>query len=447
MAYNALETDKFLDEFTKRHPHMPEFHQAMADVAEDVIPHINARRNENEARILRYLSSPDRVISFRVTWQDDDNRMRFNQGFRVQYSNAMGVYKGGLRFHPGVDASVLHFLAFEQTLKNSLTGLPMGGAKGGADFDPKGRSDAEIRRFCQAFMIQLARHIGPDIDVPAGDIGVGIREIAWMFDQYRTVTGHFSGVLTGKHPTFGGSCFREEATGYGCVYLAQEVMKKRGDGLEGKSCALSGAGNVALHTARKLIDCDAKVITLSDSDGFVRFPEGIGRETLEQIADHKAQRGRLEALAGEEGWEFHSGEKPWSVPADLAFPCATQNELKESDARCLVENGCDAVFEAANMPCTSAASRVLRGAEVILVPSKAVNAGGVAVSGMEISQNRMRLRWPVERVDEELRKVMTDIHEACLEFGEDSRGVDYKRGANIAGFSRLAQVIDYYGVS
>jgi glutamate dehydrogenase (NADP+) len=430
-----------------RYPHMPEYQQAVRDVGEDIIEHLGTDRDEAGFRVLRYLTEPDRVISFRINWEDDHNRTRHNRGYRVQFSNALGPYKGGLRLHPRLNLSVLHFLAFEQTFKNSLTGLPMGGAKGGADFDPRDKSDAEIQRFCRAFMNQLARHIGPDIDVPAGDMGVGPREIAYLFDQYRTVSGKFSGVITGKDPVFGGSCFREEATGYGCVYFAECVLKQRDSALEGKRCLVSGAGNVALHTAEKLLEHDASVLSLSDREGTVHFKDGLNEEQLATVKQHKKTRGGLKSLAEEKGWSFREDCNPWTLDADLAFACATQNELDAEDARQLAGNGCEAVFEGANMPCTLDAVQTLRSAGVTLAPSKAVNAGGVAVSGLEISQNRTRLSWNGDRVNGELKSIMQDIHSACVEYGKSKNGIDYKKGANIAAFVELSKAIELYGLA
>ena len=439
--------DDLLEPLHARYPHMPEFHQAVRDVSEDIIPYINEQDSEQLYRALRYLMEPDQIVTFRIAWEDDDNRMQYNRGYRVQFSNALGPYKGGLRLDPQLDLSVLYFLGFEQTFKNSLTGLPMGGAKGGADFDPRGKSEAEIQRFCRAFMTQLARHIGPDIDVPAGDIGVSTREIAYLFDQYRAITGEFSAVLTGKSPVFGGSCFREEATGYGCVYFAEQVMARKDSSLEGKTCAISGAGNVALHTAEKLLDYGAKVISLSDRQGFVHFEKGLTAEQLATIKQHRESRGDLKSLAKQQGWKFQKDAKPWSLETDLAFACATQNELDEEDAKQLVKHGCEAVFEGANMPCTSEAVNYLRNAGVTLAPSKAVNAGGVAVSGLEISQNRIRFAWQADEVEQELKSIMQTIHDTCVEFGTTHQQVDYKKGANIAAFVKLAKAIELYGLT
>ncbi|MGD9386341.1 MAG: NADP-specific glutamate dehydrogenase [Thioalkalispiraceae bacterium] len=439
--------DDIVASLQARYPRMPEFHQSVRDVSEDIMPYVNEQKSESLYQALHYLTEPDQVVSFRVNWQDDNNRMQFNRGYRVQFSNALGPYKGGLRLDPKLNLSVLYFLGFEQTFKNSLTGLPMGGAKGGADFDPHGKSEAEIQRFCRAFMTQLARHIGPETDVPAGDIGVSTREIAYLFDQYRTITGKFSGVLTGKAPVFGGSCFREEATGYGCVYFAEQVLAHKDAGLADQTCAISGAGNVALYTAEKLIELGAKVITLSDRQGVAHFAQGLTQEQLSQIRQHRYQRGTLKSLSKQEGWQFHARAKPWSLETDLAFACATQNELELADAKQLVKNSCQAVFEGANMPCTSEAVDYLREASITLAPSKAVNAGGVAVSGLEISQNNLRMPWQADEVEQELQRIMRNIHESCVEHGTTQAGVDYKQGANIAAFLKLSEAIELYGLA
>jgi glutamate dehydrogenase (NADP+) len=447
MTSKKPSVDHLLDAVRSRFPHMPEYHQAVRDVCEDIVPFLAELGSDDGRAALRYLIEPDQVIAFRVAWQDDDNRVCHNRGYRVQFNNALGPYKGGLRFSADLDLSVLHFLAFEQTFKNSLTGLPMGGAKGGSDFDPREKSPSEIQRFCRAFMTQLARHIGPDTDVPAGDMGVGTREIAYMFDQYRTMTGRFSGVLTGKDPVFGGSCFREEATGYGCVYFAERALQRRDQALEGKRCAVSGSGNVALHTAEKLIESGARVLSLSDRGGTLHFSDGLTEEQLSRVKQHKATRGALDTLAEDKQWEFKKDTKPWSLEADLAFSCATQNELDAEDAEALVGHGVEAVFEGANMPCTAEAVSRMRSADVIFAPSKAVNAGGVAVSGLEITQNRSRLPWDGQEVDEKLKTIMSNIHDACVEHGESADGIDYKKGANIAAYVELSKAIELYGLT
>lgn len=433
-----------------RYPDLPEFHQAVKSVSDVVLAYIceHSEDIESSVRILKYLIEPDRIVNFRIAWLDDQNRKQFNRGYRVQYNNALGPYKGGLRLGRDVNLSVLQFLGFEQTFKNALTGLPMGGAKGGADFDPRDRSDGEIERFCRAFMAQLRHYIGPDKDIPAGDIGVGVKEIAFLFDEYKSLTGEFSGVLTGKDPVFGGSCFREEATGYGCVYFAEDALDRQGEKLAGKKCVISGAGNVSLHVAEKLLDHDAQILSLSERSGFVHFRDGLSDDLLAEIKCHKSNRGSLESLAKEKDWDFHAGEKPWGVEADLAFPCATQNEIQEEDAAQLANNGCGFLFEGANMPCTEGALAHLEEQGVIVAPSKAVNAGGVAVSGIEISQNRSGQYLDSGEVEKELKSIMAKIHSACCEYGERVGGesIDYKAGASIAAFVELAKASSLYGV-
>lgn len=434
-----------------RYPSRPEFHQAVKSVSSSVLKHICETSDDidRSVRVLKYLIEPDRIVNFRVAWQDDDNCKQFNRGFRVQHNNSLGPYKGGLRFGSDVNVSVLQFLGFEQTFKNALTGLPMGGAKGGADFDPRERSEGEIERFCRAFMGQLARYIGTDQDIPAGDIGVGAQEIAYMFDEHKNLTGEFSGVLTGKDPVFGGSCFREEATGYGCVYFAEEALEAQGDKLAGKRCLISGAGNVSLHAAEKLLDCDAQVISLSSRAGFLHFEEGLDKEQLESIKQHRKSRGSLESLAEKEGWEFSAEQKPWGLEADLAFPCATQNELELADAEQLVEQGCNFVFEGANMPCTEDAISHFQENGVVFGPSKAVNAGGVAVSGIEISQNRSGQYLSSKEVEAELKRIMQKIHSVCCKHGKRENGdiIDYKLGSSIAAFEELSNAASLYGVN
>lgn len=447
------QVSKYLDQtkslLKRNYGSMPEYHQAVSDVAEDVVPFIveNYDEPERQFRIFTYLMEPDRFINFRVNWQDDNNQRRSNRGMRVQFNNSLGPYKGGLRLEGNVNAGVLHFLGFEQTFKNSLTGLPMGGAKGGADFDPRDKSDGEIERFCRAFMAQLSRYIGPDRDIPAGDIGVGTTQIAVMFDEYKSLTGTFSGIVTGKDPVFGGSCFREEATGYGCVYFADDVLQQHNKKLAGKRCVISGAGNVSLHTAEKLIELDAEVISLSDRGGYVHFENGLERQNLEDIKMHKKARGNLQTLAKKTGWTFQEGKKPWALDAELAFACATQNEVAKEDAEELVSNGCKFLFEGANMPCTADATRHLRNEGVIIGPAKAANAGGVAVSGLEIAQNKSGNYLSANKVDEELRAIMERIHDACVEHGKEDNAdkVDYKKGANLAGFETLSRATDLFG--
>lgn len=444
----ALSLENFMADVEQRNPGETEFLQAVSEVAETLIPFINQHPSYREARILERMTEPDRVLMFRICWEDDTGRIRMNRGYRVQWNNSIGPYKGGLRFHPSVTLSVLKFLAFEQTFKNSLTGLPMGGGKGGSDFDPKGKSDREVMRFCQSFMTELERHIGPYTDVPAGDIGVGAREIGYLFGQYKRLANQFSGVLTGKGIAFGGSEIRTEATGYGCVYMAQNMLKHIGETIEGKICLVSGSGNVAQYTAEKISLEGGKVVTLSDSSGFVYDPDGISGEKLEFIKELKnVRRGRISEYSDEFGVEFFESQKPWIIPCDMAFPCATQNEIKESDAHELVKNGCKAVSEGANMPTEIEGIAVFHQANTLFAPGKAANAGGVAVSGLEMTQNSMRLSWSREELDERLQKIMANIHDRCVRYGQGENGVDYVKGANIAGFIKVADVMLAYGVN
>ncbi|MFO0689371.1 MAG: NADP-specific glutamate dehydrogenase [Myxococcota bacterium] len=441
------ELERFVAEVARRNPGEPEFLQAVREVARDVLPLVAADAALREARVLDRLTEPDRAIVFRVTWVDDAGRVQMNRGMRVQWNAAIGPYKGGLRFHPSVNLSILKFLGFEQTFKNALTTLPMGGAKGGSDFDPRGRSDGEVMRFCQSFMTELFRHIGPNTDVPAGDIGVGAREVGFLFGQYRRLANEFTGTFTGKGLAFGGSLIRPEATGFGLVYLAREMLATRGEELRGRTCLVSGAGNVAQHTAEKLIELGAKVVTLSDSDGFVHDPRGIDAEKLAWTIDLKTRRrGRIREYVEKWGGSFHAGERPWRVPCDLAFPCATQNEIDASDARALVANGCRLVAEGANMPSNLDAIRVFQESRILFGPAKAANAGGVAVSGLEQTQNAMRLSWTREEVDGKLLAIMRDIHARCVEHGREGDSVDYLRGANRAGFLKVAEAMRAQGV-
>jgi len=446
--YDDLSLDSFMSGLKKRTPHEPEFHQAVHEVAQSVIPFILDHPQYKDAGILQRMTEPDRIISFRVVWEDDAGNIRVNRGYRVQFNNSIGPYKGGLRFDRSVNQSILKFLAFEQTFKNSLTTLPMGAGKGGADFNPKGKSEREIMRFCQSFMTALYQYIGPHTDIPAGDIGVGAREISYMFGQYKRLTGRFDGVLTGKALEFGGSLIRKEATGYGAAYFMEQMLGHVGDGLEGKTCAISGSGNVALYCAEKLIQLGARVVTLSDSQGFVHDPDGIDSEKLNWLIELKTRRrGRLVEYADNFGLAFVADKKPWRVPCDLAFPCATQNELGAGDALALVENGCIAVAEGANMPCTLEAVQVFRDAKILFGPGKAANAGGVAVSGLELSQNSMRLAWTAEELEDRLRAIMKKIHRQCVLFGEEPSGyLNYVKGANIAGFIKVADAMLAYGV-
>lgn len=440
--------DEFLNQVAVRNPNEPEFLQAVHEVAQNVLPYIADKPEYREARILERIAEPDRVLSFRVTWQDDAGEVHINRAYRVQNNSAIGPYKGGLRFHPSVNQSILKFLAFEQTFKNSLTGLPMGGGKGGADFDPKGKSEAEIMRFCQAFMSELYNHIGPDRDVPAGDIGVGAREIGFLFGQYRRLTHQFQGILTGKGASFGGSLMRPEATGFGATYMMDNMLKHRGDSLDGKVCAVSGSGNVATHCVEKLLEYGAKPVSLSDSGGTIYDPAGLDMEKLAWIKDLKNnQRGRIEAYAAEFKCEFKAGERPWLIDCDLAFPCATQNELNEVDAKQLINNGCQAISEGANMPTTPAAMTLLQEAGLLVAPGKAANAGGVAVSGLEMSQNSLRDNWSSQEVDAKLQDIMGGIHEQCVTYADASGDPDnYARGANIAGFVKVADAMLAQGV-
>lgn len=438
----------FISGLKKRNPDQTEFVQAVEEVARSVMPWYLDHEGYHKAQILERLTEPDRIISFRVSWETDAGEIRANRAWRVQFNHALGPYKGGLRFDPSVTESVLKFLGFEQILKNSLTGLPMGGAKGGSNFNPKGKSDREVMRFCQSLMTELYRHIGEDTDVPAGDIGVGSREISYLFGQYMRLENRWTGVLTGKGLSFGGSAVRTEATGYGCVYFCENMLNHHDDSIEGKRIAISGSGNVALHAADKAVEKGAKVVTLSDSDGFVHLAEGFDADHLAFAHDLKdRQRGRIAELAKKfDQAKFHKGKKPWGVDCDIAMPCATQNELDEKDAKALVKNEVSAVCEGANMPATLDAMQVVREANILHAPGKASNAGGVAVSGMEQSQNSMRVSWSREEVDSRLKDIMQDIHQRCIEFGEQNGKLNYIDGANIAGFKKVADAMLAYGV-
>ena len=440
--------DRFMEDLIARNPGQPEFHQAVREVVESLMPLVLDRPEYLKARILERLTEPDRVIAFRVTWVDDAGDVRINRGYRVQFNNAIGPYKGGLRFHPTVNLSVLKFLGFEQIFKNSLTGLPMGGAKGGADFDPKSRSDGEVMRFCQALMTELYRHIGEDVDVPAGDIGVGGREIGYLFGQYRRIANRVTGVLTGKGLAYGGSLIRTEATGYGCVYFVENMLNHRGESLRGRTCAISGSGNVALYTAEKAIELGAKVVTMSDSEGFVYDRDGFTPEKLAWMKELKeVRRGRIREYADRFSCDYHAGQRPWVVPCHAAFPSATQNELELDDAWTLVKNGCRAVGEGANMPSSLDATRALVAGGVLFGPGKAANAGGVSVSGLEQSQNAQRLSWTREEVDARLRGIMKRIHDQCVEYGTQPDGVvHYVQGANRAGFTKVADAMLANGI-
>ncbi|MGK0238016.1 MAG: glutamate dehydrogenase (NADP+) [Candidatus Pelagisphaera sp.] len=441
--------ERYINGVKKRNPGETEFHQAVFEVVQSIFPYIADKPHYHEQQILERLAEPDRVISFRVCWADDNGNIRVNRGYRVQNNNAIGPYKGGIRFHPSVTQSVLKFLAFEQTFKNSLTGLPMGGGKGGADFNPKGKSDSEVMRFCQSFITELYRHIGENTDIPAGDIGVGAREIGYMFGQYKRITNRFVGVLTGKGLEFGGSLIRTEATGYGTVYMLENMMQHAGNSVDGKTVAISGSGNVATYAAEKVIQLGGKVVTLSDSSGFVYDSEGIDAEKLAYIIDLKTvKRGRISVAAEEfPSMEFHEGKRPWAVMVDVALPCATQNEISTDDAMKLVSNGLIAVSEGANMPTEIAAIKAFQAAGVLYAPSKAANAGGVAVSGLEMSQNSARIAWSEDELQKLLSSTMKGIHDKCVQYGQDENGkVDYLDGANVAGFVKVADAMMAYGV-
>jgi glutamate dehydrogenase (NADP+) len=443
----SLTYSGFMDGVRRRNRGQKEFQQAVGEWAHDVIPWVNDHPAYQGHNLSGRLTEPDRVIMFRVTWEDDDGRMRVNKGYRVQHSNAIGPYKGGLRFHPSVNLSILKFLAFEQVFKNSLTGLPMGGAKGGSNFDPKGKSNSEVMRFCQAFMNELYRHIGPFTDVPAGDIGVGTREISFLFGQYKLLTNQFTGVLTGKGLSFGGSEIRTEATGYGTVYFMEDMLRHHKESIDGKTCVVSGAGNVAIYATEKLIQHGAKPVTMSDSGGFIHDPGGIDKDKLAWIKDLKeVRRGRISEYAEEFGAKYYPAERPWRIPCDLAFPCATQNEINEAEAKLLIRNGCKGVAEGSNMSSVAGAVAVYRAAKILYGPAKAANAGGVAVSGLEMSQNSVRMSWSRKELNTHLGDIMRGIHERCVEYGSDSNGyVDYLKGANIAGFKKVADALIAYG--
>ncbi|UTW64322.1 NADP-specific glutamate dehydrogenase [bacterium SCSIO 12741] len=440
--------DAFMQSVEARNGNEPEFLQAVQEVAETVIPFIEENPVYKEAKILDRMVEPERVIQFRVPWTDDNGEVQVNRGFRIEMNSAIGPYKGGLRFHPSVNQSILKFLAFEQVFKNSLTTLPMGGGKGGSDFDPKGKSDNEVMRFCQSFMTELSRHIGPNTDVPAGDIGVGGREIGFLFGQYKRIRNEFTGVLTGKGMGWGGSLIRPEATGYGNVYFAQEMLKTQKDSFKGKTVVISGSGNVAQYALEKAIHLGAKVVTVSDSSGYVYRETGFHSEHLAAIMELKnVKRGRVKELCNQfSDVEFFEGQKPWGVKCDIALPCATQNELNGDDAQSLLDNGCICVSEGANMPSTPEAIEKFHTARILFAPGKASNAGGVATSGLEMSQNSLRLSWTREEVDQKLQGIMVSIHKACEHYGRDGEFVDYVKGANVAGFVKVADAMLDQGV-
>ncbi|MBO5172843.1 MAG: NADP-specific glutamate dehydrogenase [Bacteroidaceae bacterium] len=444
-----MDAIKVLEDLKRRFPNEPEYHQAVEEVLATIEEEYNKHPEFDKANLIERLCIPDRVYQFRVTWMDDKGQIQTNMGYRVQHNNAIGPYKGGIRFHKSVNLGILKFLAFEQTFKNSLTTLPMGGGKGGSDFSPRGKSNAEVMRFCQAFMLELTRHIGADVDVPAGDIGVGGREVGYMFGMYKKLTHEFTGTFTGKGREFGGSLVRPEATGYGNVYFLQEMLKTKGDSVEGKRVLISGAGNVAQYTAEKVLQLGGKVMTMSDSDGYIYDPDGIDREKLDYIMELKnVYRGRIKEYVDRYPTaKYVEGERPWGEKADIALPSATQNELNEEQAKTLVANGVIAVSEGANMPSTPGAIRVFQEAKILYAPGKASNAGGVSVSGLEMSQNSGRISWSSEEVDNKLHWIMENIHENCVKYGTEADGyVNYVKGANVAGFMKVAKAMMAQGV-
>ncbi|MEO0092381.1 MAG: NADP-specific glutamate dehydrogenase [candidate division WOR-3 bacterium] len=437
----------FMDYVKAKNPNEPEFHQAVFEVVNSIMPVVESNPKYQKAKILERIVEPERVIMFRVPWVDDKGEVQVNKGYRIEMNSAIGPYKGGLRFHPSVNLSILKFLAFEQVFKNALTTLPMGGGKGGSDFDPKGKSDNEVMHFCQSFMNELFRHIGPNTDVPAGDIGVGAREIGFLFGQYKKLRNEFTGVLTGKNPKWGGSLLRPEATGYGAVYFAEEMLKTRKQSLEGKIATVSGSGNVAQYTVEKCLDLGCKVVTLSDSDGTIYDPDGIDREKLAFVMELKnVKRGRIKEYADKYGCKYLPGKRPWGIKCDVAFPSATQNEIDGNDAKELVKNGCICVAEGANMPSTPEAIDVFLNAKILFGPGKAANAGGVSVSGLEMSQNSLHLSWTREEVDKRLQEIMKAIHEQCVEYGKEGKFINYVKGANVAGFIKVADAMLDQGI-
>ena len=449
MSEYKIQIDSFMKELIIKNGNEPEFVQAVEEVAETVIPFIEKNIKYKSAKILQRIVEPERVIQFRVPWIDDAGEPQVNRGYRVEFNSAIGPYKGGLRFHPSVNLSILKFLGFEQIFKNSLTTLPMGGGKGGSDFNPKGKSDNEVMKFCQSFMTELSRHIGPNTDVPAGDIGVGGREIGYMFGQYKRLRNEFTGVLTGKGVNWGGSLIRPEATGYGVVYFAEKMLKNKGDNLKNKKVAISGSGNVAQYACEKCIQLGAKVVTMSDSKGYIHDADGIDKDKLAWIMNLKnKQRGRISEYIEEyPNSTFYEGEKPWAVAVEVALPCATQNELNEEHANLLLKNGCIAVVEGANMPSTPEAITFFINNKILFAPGKASNAGGVATSGLEMSQNSLRYNWTREEVDTKLHNIMLDIHDQCVVYGKEEGGyIDYVKGANIAGFVKVADAMIDQGI-
>ena len=443
-----MDAKKVLEQIQQRFPNEPEYHQAVSQVLTTIEEEYNKHPEFDKANLIERLCIPDRIVSFRVSWTDDKGQVQTNMGYRVQHNNAIGPYKGGLRFHSSVNQSILKFLAFEQTFKNALTTLPMGGGKGGSDFSPRGKSNAEVMRFCQAFMLELVRHIGPDTDVPAGDIGVGGREVAYLFGMYKKLTREYSGVLTGKGLEFGGSLVRPEATGYGNVYFLQQMLKTKGLEVAGKTVLVSGSGNVAQFTAEKILELGGKVVTLSDSNGYIYDPDGIDREKLDYVMELKnVYRGRIREYAEKYGVKYVEGARPWGEKADIALPSATQNEINEDDARQLIANGVIAVSEGANMPTTPEAIKVFQDAKILYAPGKAANAGGVSVSGLEMSQNSARLAWSAWEVDHRLHDIMVSIHDNCVKYGTEPDGyVNYVKGANVAGFIKVAKAMMAQGI-
>ena len=447
--FTANYVDRFMSELIARNPGEKEFHQAVREVVESVASYVTAYPHFIDLKILERMTEPERVIIFRVPWMDDRGEIHINRGFRVQMNSALGPYKGGIRFHASVNLSIMKFLAFEQVFKNSLTTLPMGGAKGGSDFNPRGKSDAEVMRFCQSFMTELYRHIGPDTDVPAGDIGVGGREIGFLFGQYKRLRDEFTGTLTGKGLGWGGSLLRPEATGYGVCYFAQEMLALKGESFEGKTVLVSGSGNVAQYAAQKAMRLGAKVVTLSDSDGFVHDPDGLDEEKLKFVLNLKnVRRGRISEYAAQyPGAKYFPGERPWGIPCDIALPCATQNEIEAADAERLLAGGCGCVVEGANMPTTPEAIALFQKARILYSPGKASNAGGVATSGLEMTQNSIRQKWTSEEVDAHLHRIMSEIHASCLKYGREDDGyINYVKGANIAGFIKVANAMADQGL-
>ena len=441
------DVQEFMDKIIERNPGEKEFHQAVQEVAESLFPFINKNPKYKKVKILERIAEPERVIMFRVPWMDDSGEIQINRGYRIQMNSAIGPYKGGLRFHPSVNLSILKFLAFEQVFKNSLTTLPIGGGKGGSNYDPKGKSDNEVMRFCQSFMNELYRHIGPNTDVPAGDIGVGGREIGFLFGQYKKIRNEFCGILTGKALNWGGSLVRPEATGYGCVYFAEEMLKTRKEALKGKICTVSGSGNVAQYTVEKLIHLNAIPVTLSDSSGMVYDPDGIDQKKLAYVMELKnIKRGRIKEYADKYGVTYEAGKRPWHIECDIAFPSATQNEISKDDAKKLIDNGCFCVSEGANMPTEPEGIVIYQKSKILYGPGKAANAGGVATSALEMSQNSLRMSWCREEVDEKLHWIMKNIHKNCVKYGKEGNYINYVNGANIAGFVKVADAMLDHGL-